>query len=95
MMHATLFGTLYLHQGQELGLVNLPSDWLLEEWKDCKTQNVAKKLVNKGSSPLTARIITKGQNVDTLLKKVYHKARDNGRSPMQVSSTEDCRVGPH
>jgi hypothetical protein len=51
MMHATLFGTLYLHQGQELGLVNLPSDWPLEEWKDCKTQNVARKLVDKGFSP--------------------------------------------
>jgi alpha-glucosidase len=43
LMHTTLWGTVYLHQGQEIGLINLPKDWPLEEWKDCKTQNVAKK----------------------------------------------------
>jgi hypothetical protein len=31
------------------------------------------------------RIIDKGEDVENQLKKVYHKARDNGRSPMQVS----------
>jgi len=33
------------------------------------------------------RIIDKGKEVEDQLKKVYHKARDNGRSPMQVSLT--------
>jgi len=33
------------------------------------------------------RIIDKGDDVENQLKKVYHKARDNGRSPMQVSLT--------
>lgn len=45
MMHTTLCGTVYIHQGQEIGMVNLPKEWPLEEWKDCKTQNVAKKSV--------------------------------------------------
>jgi len=45
-MHTTLWGTVYLHQGQEIGMINLPKDWPLEEWKDCKTQNVAKKYVS-------------------------------------------------
>lgn len=26
-------------------MINLPKDWPLEEFKDCKTQNVAKKYV--------------------------------------------------
>jgi oligo-1,6-glucosidase len=43
MMHTTLCGTVYLHQGQEIGMINLPNDWPLEEWKDVKTQNVVAK----------------------------------------------------
>jgi hypothetical protein len=35
--------------------------------------------------PANDRIIDKGEDVENQLKKVYHKARDNGRSPMQVS----------
>lgn len=45
LMHTTLCGTVYIHQGQEIGMINLPDDWPLEEWKDCKTQNVAEKCV--------------------------------------------------
>jgi len=44
-------GTVYLHQGQEIGMINLTEEWPLEEWKDCKTQNVAKKYV-----PMSARL---------------------------------------
>jgi glycosidase len=73
MMHCTLWGTVYLHQGQELGMINLPQDWPLSDYKDCKTQNVV------------AKIRQRGVDVDALTRKVYHKARDNGRSPMQVS----------
>ena len=65
-------------------MINLPKDWPLEEWKDCKTQNVAKKSV-PAAIGLMIRIIDKGMDVDAQLNKVYHKARDNGRSPMQVS----------
>jgi oligo-1,6-glucosidase len=88
-MHTTLWGTVYIHQGQEIGMINLPKEWPLDEWKDCKTQNVAKKYAIMRSG-LTSRIIDKGVDVDEQLKKVYHKARDNGRSPMQVSSSVGC-----
>lgn len=40
MLHTTLFGTVYLHQGQEIGLINIPKDWPLNEWKDVQTQNI-------------------------------------------------------
>jgi oligo-1,6-glucosidase len=35
----TLSGTLFMYQGQELGLVNIPGDWPVEEYKDAMTQN--------------------------------------------------------
>lgn len=58
LMHTTLWGTVYIHQGQEIGMINLPKDWPLEEWKDCKTQNVAKKYVSN-SFALIAESSTK------------------------------------
>ena len=32
-------GTLFIYQGQELGMSNLPRTWSIEEYKDVETQN--------------------------------------------------------
>lgn len=32
-------GTLFVYQGQELGMSNLPRDWPIEEYRDVETQN--------------------------------------------------------
>lgn len=32
-------GTLFIYQGQELGMRNMPEDWPLEEYKDVESQN--------------------------------------------------------
>jgi glycosidase len=43
-MLATLIGlqsgTLFIYQGQELGMHNLPKDWEIDEYKDFETQNL-------------------------------------------------------
>lgn len=72
LMHTTMFGTVYLYQGQEIGMINIPNDWPLEDWKDVQTQNVVKEVRRRG------------HNVEELTKRVYFKARDNSRTPMQV-----------
>ena len=36
-------GTLYIYQGQELGLKNFPRTWGIEEYKDIAMQNYYKK----------------------------------------------------
>jgi glycosidase len=36
---ATLGGTEYIYQGQELGMRNIPPDWTIEEYKDIESQN--------------------------------------------------------
>lgn len=45
-MLATLIGlqsgTLFIYQGYELGMVNLPRDWPIEEYKDVATRNFYK-----------------------------------------------------
>jgi alpha-glucosidase len=39
-------GTLYIFQGQELGMKNVPQDWDISEYKDIETQNKYKQSVS-------------------------------------------------
>lgn len=39
MMETTLSGTLYVYQGEELGMINVPPDWAPSEYKDIESQN--------------------------------------------------------
>jgi oligo-1,6-glucosidase len=43
IMEITLGGTLYVYQGQELGLKNFPRSWPIEEYKDVASQNYWKR----------------------------------------------------
>lgn len=44
LMLTTLCGTLYVYQGQELGIRNAPLDWDPSEYKDCETINYWEKV---------------------------------------------------
>ena len=46
LYHTTLSGTLYVYQGQELGMKNFGREWGLEEYKDVATQNFWKQYVH-------------------------------------------------
>lgn len=39
-------GTLFVYQGQELGMHNLPRDWPIEEYLDIETQNFYREWVH-------------------------------------------------
>jgi oligo-1,6-glucosidase len=39
MMMMALSGTLFIYQGQELGMVNFPLDWTMDEYKDVDSSN--------------------------------------------------------
>lgn len=43
LMETTLAGTVYVYQGQELGMRNVPTEWEPEEYKDIETINYWKK----------------------------------------------------
>jgi glycosidase len=71
----TLAGTLYVFQGQELGLRNVPLTWEPEEYKDIETINYWKKIQQMhGNNPEMLQL------AKTIIQK---KARDNSRTPMQ------------
>lgn len=39
VLEVTQGGTLYVYQGQELGMRNFPRSWRIEEYKDVASQN--------------------------------------------------------
>lgn len=74
----TQSGTLLLYQGQEIGMINMPKDWPIEDYKDPLTQiywqNVQKAIKD-------GRDYTLEQGMQGAQKL----ARDHARTPMQWS----------
>jgi oligo-1,6-glucosidase len=78
LMQTTLAGTLYVYQGEELGMRNVPKSWGKEEYKDIESVNFFKKYADlypgdQDKQALAAEIIQK-------------KSRDNARTPVQWSA---------
>ena len=44
LMNCALTGTLYIYQGQEIGMVNCPEDWELDDYLDVDAINYVKQL---------------------------------------------------
>jgi glycosidase len=79
MLHTTLTGTLFIYQGQEIGMVNIPSEWGEEEYKDIEAvQNLQGERVY-----LEKQGVTGDEAMKDVLKSLRMTARDNGRTPMQ------------
>ncbi|EMF16754.1 glycoside hydrolase family 13 protein [Sphaerulina musiva SO2202] len=77
MMETTLSGTLYVYQGEELGMINVPPDWAPSEYKDIESQNYWKKM-----NDLYPGDEEKLRYAREVLQK---KARDHARTPVQWS----------
>ncbi|KAF2182401.1 glycoside hydrolase family 13 protein [Zopfia rhizophila CBS 207.26] len=78
LMQTTLAGTLYVYQGEELGMRNVPASWGPEEYKDIESINFWKKY-NK--------LYPNNQEKLSLARKILQKkARDNARTPVQWTS---------
>ncbi|KAJ4351784.1 uncharacterized protein N0V89_007127 [Didymosphaeria variabile] len=79
MMQTTLAGTIYVYQGEEIGMRNVPPSWGPEEYKDIESINFFKKYAemypNDSEKQAYARRI------------MQRKARDNARTPVQWDDT--------
>ncbi|KAL1879171.1 hypothetical protein Daus18300_001750 [Diaporthe australafricana] len=82
-------GTLFLYQGQEIGMINAPKEWPIEEYKDVEAVGhyaEAVKLSEAGADPTRKERIVKGLQI---------MARDHARLPMQWdSSPHGCFTTP-
>jgi oligo-1,6-glucosidase len=74
-MMAMMTGSLFLYQGQEIGMVNAPKDWGIENYKDVDSLNYHRWMSTQyGNDPEMMREVMKGLHVF---------ARDHARLPMQ------------
>ncbi|KAL1406158.1 hypothetical protein Q8F55_007842 [Vanrija albida] len=71
LLHTTLFGTVYLYQGEEIGMINVPLDWPIEDYQDVQTQILVKEINETCENP--AKVI----------QQLLPKMRDHPRTPMQ------------
>ncbi|KAL8953074.1 MAG: hypothetical protein Q9222_001067 [Ikaeria aurantiellina] len=76
LMQTTLSGTLYVYQGEELGMRNFPKSWdPLKDYKDIEAINFWKKSLDLyGDDP---------KELSRQRKVLEKKARDHARTPMQ------------
>lgn len=78
LLQTTLGGTLFVYQGQEIGIRGAPADWPIEEFKDVETINYWKKV---------QALYPNDEEQQAKARKVIHaKARDHARTPMQWSA---------
>ncbi|TPX11581.1 uncharacterized protein E0L32_007792 [Thyridium curvatum] len=73
LWQATLTGTLFLYQGQEIGQTNMPASWGVDEYKDIEAVNFYAEAVRSGDA---ARVRETLHGLSVL-------ARDHARLPFQ------------
>ncbi|KAK3716398.1 hypothetical protein LTR37_006548 [Vermiconidia calcicola] len=75
LMQTTLSGTLFVYQGEELGMHNVPLSWDPEEYKDIETINYWKKMnkLHAGDQ----------KQLEEAKLTIQRKARDHARTPVQ------------
>ncbi|MCJ1230229.1 hypothetical protein MMC12_006901 [Toensbergia leucococca] len=76
---ATLTGTLFIYQGQEIGTINCPKNWPIEEYKDVASLNYYNMIKERSGGERVA--------LDAALDGIQKVARDHARAPMQWDDT--------
>ena len=82
MLVVSLSGTLYVYQGQEVGMVNAPIEWDISEYKDLDSINYYEFVKNMtGNNPVALAKAKAG---------LAHLARDHARLPMQWDASPNA-----
>ncbi|THH16201.1 hypothetical protein EW146_g4401 [Bondarzewia mesenterica] len=79
MMQTTLSGTLYVYQGEEIGMKNFPASWPIGEYKDVATQNYHKRVLQERKAEAGEKEV----DMSDVLYGCQRKARDHARTPVQ------------
>ncbi|KAG7566929.1 hypothetical protein FFLO_01308 [Filobasidium floriforme] len=96
ILQATQPGTLYLYQGEELAMKNVPEDYRIEDLLDVQTIAYIRRIK-------TARAAESGEaepDMSDIMRDLRIKARDNGRLPVPWDARQphagftNCQQGP-
>lgn len=82
MIMATMTGTLFLYQGQEIGMTNTPRSWPAEEYKDIRSVNRWIQAQDRCKDNQDC--------LETALERIWKDARDHARLPMQWDHGENA-----
>ncbi|MEL7146018.1 MAG: alpha-glucosidase [Bacteroidota bacterium] len=77
-MLLSLRGTSYIYQGDEIGMTNVAFD-NIEDYNDVETHNAYKE-----------EVLEKGRDLQDFMKAVHIQGRDNARTPMQWSNSDNA-----
>ncbi|WVW85888.1 hypothetical protein I302_107926 [Kwoniella bestiolae CBS 10118] len=81
LFQTTLGGTVYVYQGQEIGMVNVPTNWPLEDYLDVATIATVNSLKNSNRTD---------EEKSKLIASFLTRARDNSRTPFPWDATENA-----
>ncbi len=79
MLMCALTGTLFIYQGQEIGMINVPEDWPIGEFKDIESVNFYNSVARETNNDK--------EELDYVMKSIRILGRDNARLPMQWDSS--------
>lgn len=79
MMLTALTGTLFIYQGQEIGMINVPKSWPIEDFKDIESLGFYKRIATSTNNDKEA--------LGRVMQGLQILGRDNPRLPMQWDST--------
>jgi oligo-1,6-glucosidase len=78
LMMCALSGTLFIYQGQELGMTNFPISWDMSEYKDVDSSNYYKMVGERSNNDAKALAAAK--------TSLQHLSRDHARVPLSWST---------
>ncbi|KAF8853486.1 glycoside hydrolase [Acephala macrosclerotiorum] len=80
MMLGSLSGTLFIYQGQEIGMTNIPSDWSPKDLRDIVSLNYLKEIQDE--YPNDEEMLQRAWQM------IVNLGRDNARTPVQWSDDD-------
>ncbi|EDU41750.1 alpha-glucosidase [Pyrenophora tritici-repentis] len=86
LMMCALSGTLFIYQGQEIGMINFPLSWDMNEYKDVDSTNYYKMVA--------ARTKNDSKALEAAHRSLQHLARDHARVPMSWSTAPHNGFSP-
>lgn len=82
LLQTSLTGTLFIYQGQEIGMTNIPRSWSIDDYLDINSINYYKQFKEKYGDDK--------EKLEKLMDNINLLARDNARTPVQWDSSDNA-----